>query len=503
MNIRVSLAIVACAIGPLSVASPTTAAVYPASGYVLVPFAGDGSECTVRTSPCGDGPDATRAQIAPSDLVVDAARNVYAADFAGKIRKITPTGAISTIAGNGLPCILPSVACGDGGPAVGAALSLPKGLALDAAGNIYVSDESSDVIERVTTDGLIARIAGSGGRRCVDIGDPCGDGGSAVAARLSAPGGLAIDPAGNLYFADQNSRRIRKITPAGVITTIAGTGADCADPTGSCGDGPNALAAQIAPSTLTLDRSGNLYFTDVGKIRRLAPDGSVTTIAGSGLRCTNQLGTCGDGPNARKAQLTEPTGIAVDDAGNVFVGDAGSFRVRRISASGAVSTIAGGSVGPCDPAPDEESPCSTDGFQPAGPIAFAAAVTLDGAGGIFVGDPVAGRIFRLIGPRVPLPSPPAGPGPRVRLAVASDRPVVTPTRVAVRFRLSGAARVAVSVRTPNARTVALPTIQGRRGGNVAVWNRTLGGKPAPKGLYRITLRVVGQTTKAGWRVRLR
>ena len=163
---------------------------------------------------------------------------------------------------------------------------------------------------------------------------PGGDGGPAVEAKLSSPAGVAVDGAGNVYIADWGNRRIRRVDPSGIITTIAGTGES-----GSSGDGGPAVEAKLSsPAGVAVDGAGNVYISDPGdyRIRRVDPSGIITTIAGTGVR-----GFIGDGGPAVEAKLDGPRGIAVDGAGNVYIADSGSNRIRRVDASGIITTIAG------------------------------------------------------------------------------------------------------------------------------------------------------------------
>ena len=170
-----------------------------------------------------------------------------------------------------------------------------------------------------TLPGTIWTIAGDG-TMCVVPAGTCGDGPNATAAQLAAPTGVAVDGHGNVYIADQNNSKIRKLTPAGAISTIAGDGNYCQARTGTCGDGPIATAAQLSlPTGVAVDGDGNVYIADLdtNKIRKVTPAGAISTIAGNGIRFAVETSSCGDGPVATAAQLSDPTGVAVDGAGNV------------------------------------------------------------------------------------------------------------------------------------------------------------------------------------------
>src|SRR5664280_1427603 len=222
---------------------------------------------------------------------------------------------ITTVAGNGTAGF-----CGDGGPATQACLYGPGGLALDAAGNLYIADRDNNRVRRVAPDGTITTVAGNG------TAGFCGDGGPATQACLVAPIGLAVDAAGNLYITDYNNNRVRRMAPDGTITTVAGNGTK-----GFCGDGgPATQACLNGPGGLAVDVAGNLYVADHNnsRVRRVAPDGTVTTVAGNGT-----AGFCGDGGPATQACLNYPNGLFVDAAGNLYVADYNN-RVRLVATPG-------------------------------------------------------------------------------------------------------------------------------------------------------------------------
>ena len=272
----------------------------------------------------GDGGPATSAQLsAPRGICLDSAGNLYLADrWNNRIRKIAG-GNISTIAGNGLANF-----GGDNGPATSAQLSAPDGVAVDNAGNVYISDFLNNRVRMVTPAGIISTYAGNG------LSGFSGDGGPATSAALSQPAGLAVDAAGNLYIADSNNSAVRKVTPAGTISTVAGTGGS----QGYSGDGGSATSAKMmAPFGVAVDSSGNLYIADFyGWIRKVtASSGVISTIAGNG-----SVGYSGDGGPATSAQFYYPVGVALDISGNVYVADSNNGAVRMVS-NGTISTVAG------------------------------------------------------------------------------------------------------------------------------------------------------------------
>ncbi|MDX2031955.1 MAG: BACON domain-containing carbohydrate-binding protein [Blastocatellia bacterium] len=322
----------------------------------------------------GDDGPATAAELTTQrGIAVDRAGNVYVADTNNRrVRKIAPNGVITAFAGTG-----ELGSSGDGGPAVGATFNAPTGLALDAAGNLYISDSNLNKVRKVGLDGKISTVAGSGR----GFGGYNGDNLPATEAELRGPQGLALDAAGNLYIADQGNHRIRKVNAAdGRITTIAGNGE-----LGFGGDDGPATSARFSnPSGVAVDAAGNVFVADLGnlRIRRIgAADGRIQTIAGTGSPGYN-----GDGIAAKDAMLglSFPSFLSVDPAGNLIIADRGNHRIRRIDfANGTISTIAGigasGSFG--------------DGGSPQGAnLTLPAAAIVDAAGNLFISDSGNNRI---------------------------------------------------------------------------------------------------------------
>ena len=313
-----------------------------------------------------DGGLATRAWLeSPRGVAVDAIGNLYIADHGHhRIRKVdAATGTISTIAGTG-----EGGYSGDGGPAIEALLADPVGVVVDGDGNVYIADANNHSIRRVdATTGTISTIAGTGER---GYG---GDAGPATQAQLRFPSGVAVDGAGNLYIADQEDKRIRRVDAAtGTINTIAGTG-----DWGYSGDGGPATQAEFAdPFAVTVDGAGNVYISDLRAycIRKVdAATGTISTIAGNG-----RWGYGGDGGPAIEAQLSEPRGVAVDAMGNVYVADYWNHRVRKVDAvTWTISTIVGtGGWG-----------YSGDGgLATQAELRYPSAVTVDGAGNLYIAD---------------------------------------------------------------------------------------------------------------------
>ena len=317
----------------------------------------------------GDGGPAVEAELRnPYGVGVDSAGNLYIADSGNqRIRKIDSTGTITTIAGTGECCF---VSTDDGGPAAAARLAFPYGVAVDSAGNLYIADSSNDRIRKVDSTGTITTIAGTG-----ELGFS-GDGGPAVEAELYYPYGVAVDSAGNLYIADSGNQRIRKVDSTGTITTIAGTGRS-----GFSGDGGPAVEAELrTPRSVAVDSAGNVYIADVRdrRIRKVDSTGTITTIAGTG-----RSGFSGDGGPAVEAELRSPDGVAVDSAGNVYIADSRTQRIRKIDSTGTITTIAGtgrsGFSGDGGPAVEAEL------RSPVG-------VAVDSAGNVYIADSFNHRI---------------------------------------------------------------------------------------------------------------
>lgn len=268
-----------------------------------------------------DGPAASAAFNSPAGLATDVQGNVYVADFLNhRIRKVTAAGTVTTLAGSG-PVGARNGGFADG-PGTAARFSDPAGVAVDGQGNVYVADGTNYRIRKISPAGVVTTLAGSGARGFAD--------GAAATAQFDLPNGIAVDRQGNVYVADGSNYCIRKISPAGNVSTLAGSGmAGYADGTGT--------AAQFQYlAGLALDGQGNVFVADLQnhRIRKVSPAGVVTTVAGSGVA------GYADGP-AATAQFDAPVWVAVDADGTLFVTDGENHRVRKISPAGEVSTIAG------------------------------------------------------------------------------------------------------------------------------------------------------------------
>lgn len=324
----------------------------------------------------GDGSLATRASLwFAAGVTVDAEGNVFIADsFNNRIRKVSArTGMIVTFAGTGEPGF-----AGDGDLATEAKLNSPAGVAVDAKGNVLIADTFNNRIRIVDArTGIISTVTGT------RIQGAAGDEGLAVRAQLSEPAGLVVDTAGNLLIADTSNHRIRRLEAGtGVITTVVGTGVP-----GFSGDDGLGTAAQLnGPSAVAVDAHGNVVIADTfnNRIRRVdASTGTITTVAGTGLQ-----GFSGDGGLANHAQLTEPSGVAVDANGNILIADTFNNRVRHVDMNtGVITTIVG---------------AGTRGLSVNGTVALVAelnnpmGLTRDMLGNIVVADAGNNRILRVI-----------------------------------------------------------------------------------------------------------
>ena len=364
----------------------------------------------------GDNGPASAAQLnQPYDVALDAAGNLYIADYGNqRVRTIGTNGNIATVAGSGS-----SGSSADGGPATAALLLGPRNVATDPAGNLYISEFDGHRVRRVTPGGTIGTVAGTG------IAGFGGDGGPATAAQIAFPAGLALDAAGNLYLVDSGNVRIRKVlagaatistvltqqsfgmpniqlsglaanaagnlyipesgnsfvwqmTPAGSLTIVAGAPGSGA----YTGDGQLATATALnAPVEVNLDAMGDLYISEARRVRCVtAATGIVNTVAGNGT-----FGFSGDGGSALLAVLNAPTGLAAVN-GSLYIGDTSNQRVRVVAAGGTISTVAG----------DGTPSYGGDGLPATGAnLAGPTGLTFDPSGNLYIADTQNGRVRRV------------------------------------------------------------------------------------------------------------
>jgi sugar lactone lactonase YvrE len=254
----------------------------------------------------------------PEGVATDAFGNVYVADFGNhRIRKITTDGMVSTLAGNGIR----GFSDGNGNTAK---FNYPQGVATDAAGNVYVADYENHSIRKITSTGIVSTLAGNGIAGFAD--------GNNSFAQFNHPRGVATDEQGNVYVVDSQNQRVRKISPTGIVSTIAGNGS-----IGSA-DGIGNIAQFRYPRGIAIDIRGNIYVADCEnqKIRKIS-SGIVSTLAGNGIAGYY------DG-DSNTAEFNFPRGIAADLQGNIYVGDCENHRIRKITSTGVVSTLAGNGV---------------------------------------------------------------------------------------------------------------------------------------------------------------
>jgi sugar lactone lactonase YvrE len=300
------------------------------AGGSIAAVAGSGVTEYLAGGFAGDGGPATEAELnVPSAVAIGPGSALIVADARNnRVRRIEANGDIVTVAGNGTEGF-----GGDGGPATDAELDFPSGLAVDGGGNIYIADTNNHRVRKVTPTGMITTVAGSGPTGYL-AGGFSGDGGPATAARLARPFGLALDPAGHLYIADGFNNRIRRVTPEGIVTTVAGSGATGYLQGGFGGDSGPARAARLNfPRAVVLDANGNLYVADAlnHRIRLVRPDGMVVTLAGRGPTGYLKGGFAGDGGRSTEARLAFPTGLALAPNGTLYIADGENHRIRALA----------------------------------------------------------------------------------------------------------------------------------------------------------------------------
>jgi sugar lactone lactonase YvrE len=314
-----------------------------------------------------DGPGNGAAFTGPTGVAIDAQGFVYVAENGGhRIRKIAPDGTTSLLAGNG--------DAGDAeGQGVAAAFNYPIGVAVDTNGFVYVGDQSNHKIRKIAPDGTTTTLAGDGDAGYLD--------GMGSTAQFSAPGGVAVDPQGNVYVADTFNFRIRKVAPDGTTSTLAGNGdAGYVDGTG----GPAGTTEFLAPFGVAVDTLGAVYVADTGsnRIRKIATDGTTSTLAGNG----DAGSVDGTGGPTGAATFHFPYDLGVDPQGYVYIGDSANHRIRKIAPDGTTSTIAGvGFAGFSDGV----------GGPDGGAFNFPFGIAADGQGHVFVGEYLNQRVRKI------------------------------------------------------------------------------------------------------------
>jgi hypothetical protein len=318
------------------------------------------------TTVAGDGTSGwldakgTNAEFAYCEgVAADGKGNIYVADYENnRIRKVTSSGDVTTFAGDGTAGWLDATG-------TNAQFKNPFGVAVDTSGNVYVSDNQNNMIRKITSDGVVTTLAGDGTAGWRDA--------TGTDAEFNHPIGIAVDSAGNVYAGDDQNNMVRKITPTGVVTTLAGDG----NPGWIDGTGTN--AELNSPVGIAVDGSGNVFVGDTGnfRIRKITPEGVVTTVAGDG----NQGYIDATGTNA---EFNYPYGISADSVGNVYVGDYGNQRIRKVTPDGVVTTVAGdGTTG------------WLDGAVTSAQFNSPEAVGLDGLGHLYVVDSANYRIRKI------------------------------------------------------------------------------------------------------------
>ena len=337
----------------------------------------------------GDGGPATSAQLyLPSAITLDYAGNLFVADTGTeRVRQVTPSGIIVTVAGTGVAGYQ-----GDQGPASAALLNAPGGVAIDSAGNLTIADTVNQRIRKVT-GGVISTALGTG------TAGTSPENTAALQTTVRSPAGICFDLAGNLYVADTLNNRVLRSPLGALVVTEAGNGAP-----GSQGDGGSAPTAQLdMPAACTADAAGNLYIADTANngIRKVTPAGIIGTVAGTG-----SPGASGDEGPATAAALSSPRGVAVDGNGDIFIADTGNHKIRMVTTDGVIHNIAG--QGTAGFAGDGAAALSAQLNSPAG-------LFVDGSGDVYVADSGNNRVRRLVpgpalvvvtpvGPSLPLPA---------------------------------------------------------------------------------------------------
>ncbi len=478
--VAISVLTAAAALAVPALAAPASAGTSPT--YTVWTVAGSSAQCTTPPS-CGGGGVATKARLSfPESVAVGRAGNVYIADMGdNEIREVKPNGQMTVVAGSGAFCQNPPN-CGDGGTATDANLSFPSGVAVDASGNVYVADTQDNEIRKITPSGTITRLAGTGAP-CAHP-PACGDGGLADTATLTAPTGLAIDRSGNLYIADTGDQEIRRLSKSGTITRVAGTGKWCSHPP-SCGDGGAATSASLRfPQAVAIGSSGKWYIADGGdqEIREVSSAGKISTVAGNGKACAGPP-NCGDGGSATSARLNFPAGVAVGPAGAIFIADAADQELRVVS-GGKISRLAGDGS-PCAKPPT----CGDDHASTSATLNYPVAVASDQNGNLYLADSGDNELRWLSRAKASHITTTTG-----SVALAAFSPEVGKKSVVVRLIVGQAADIVLTVHhSGHSITVAHRHVSA--GFNEVAWNRQFRGGPAANGRYRLIVSAaIGQSS---------
>jgi len=344
----------------------------PATGATITTYAGNGIQGST-----GDGGRATKAALVPPTAVAtDPSRNLYVTT-GNAIRKVSASGIITIVAGSGIPGYE-----GDGGSAtqakflfspLGLPVPGPEGIAAADDGNLYITDSGNNRIRKLDVNGTVSTVVGTGTR---GYG---GDGGPAQLAVLADPRGIAVDRFGNIVVADTGNHRIRKVDRSGVISTIAGTGRQ-----GFSGDGSSAAAADLnTPMGLAIDTEGNVFVADAGndRVRRISPSGVIDTVAG-----TVKGSFSGDGAAATAARLRFPVSVAIAPSGSLYIADSDNNRIRKVDLRNNISTVAG----------TGESGYGGDaGPAKGGKLNRPVGVAVDSSGALYIADAGNNRVRRV------------------------------------------------------------------------------------------------------------
>ena len=318
----------------------------------------------------------------PRGITVDSSGAVYIADSNGnRVVKVTPQGKLAPVTGSGKWWF-----SGDGDYAVRAEVASPEDVAVDSRGNVYIADRGNSRIRKIDRGGIITTVAGSG--RPGELAFS-GDGGPASEARLSVLG-LAVDRSDNLYFADMANHRIRKVDRKGVVTTVAGSGPSAPEEGGYAGDGGPATKARLyQPNDVAFDGDGNMYIADSGNglIRKVDTDGIITTVAGGHF----SLPIREDATPAMKTGLSQPFGLAVDSKGNLYISDTYLNCIRKVTPDGKIETVAGNP----DPGPGSEGYTGDNGPAKKALIHTPHRIALDAKDNLYIMDAYNNRVRKV------------------------------------------------------------------------------------------------------------